>query len=108
VVTMGGKCGDKATWKLTRWDVDNIVIPKRRSRGQRDIVFDECWYDVEPIVTTVRKQQFRRDELVLIQAIVVLVVESPPKIQLGRRVLIVLFFVLNHVLLRDLCTRNRV
>jgi hypothetical protein len=50
-------------------------------------VFDECRYDVEPILITVRKQQFRQDELILIQTIVVLVVESPPKIQLGGHVL---------------------
>jgi hypothetical protein len=72
---------------LTCWNFDNIVIPKRRGPGQRDIVFDECGYDVEPVLIAFRKQQFRRDELVFIETIGVFMEERPPIIKLRGGVL---------------------
>jgi hypothetical protein len=72
---------------LTCWNFDNIVIPKRRDPGQRDVVFKESRYNVEPVLIAFRKQQFRRDELVFIETIGVFMEERPSIIKLRGGVL---------------------
>jgi hypothetical protein len=72
---------------LTCWNFDNIIIPKRRGPGQRDVVFDESRYNVEPVLIAFRKQQFPRDELVFIETIGVFMEERPPIIKLRGGVL---------------------
>jgi hypothetical protein len=52
---------------LTCWNFDNIIIPRRRGPGQRDVGFDESRYNVEPVLIAFCKQQFRRDEVAFIE-----------------------------------------